>query len=116
MITGDIRMTEGEIYIGGSSLTSDISGIRKVIGYCPQFDALLEDLTGTQMLEMFGLLRGCSRQSIPAMIDQVAKDLNFVEDVKKKIKSYSNGNKRKLSIAIAIIGNPSLIYLGLLCI
>lgn len=112
MITGDIPITNGNVFISGSSLTGRISAARKVIGYCPQFDALLEHLTGADTLGIFGLLRGYRRSNISKMIDQVAKDLKFTDDINKKIHTYSNNNKRKLSTAIAIMGNPLLIYLG----
>ena len=89
-----------------------MSKINKIIGYCPQFDALLDDLTGSETLEIFALLRGVRREHIPVLSKNLANELNFQKHVDKKVRELSGGNKRKLSTAIALIGNPVVIYLG----
>lgn len=43
--------------------------------------------------------------------NRLAAELNFTKHIDKQVKAYSGGNKRKLSTAIALIGNPSVIYL-----
>lgn len=47
MLTGDHRISSGEAYVRGISLKTNMSEVHRIIGYCPQFDALIEDLTGT---------------------------------------------------------------------
>lgn len=112
MLTGDHRISSGEAYVRGISLKNNMPDVHKIIGYCPQFDALIEDLTGTETLELFSLLRGIHPQDIPALSRQLANDLNFTKHVDKRVYEYSGGNKRKLSTAVALIGNPSVVYLG----
>lgn len=111
MITGDISISSGDVFVKGLSLKTNRSEVHRKIGYCPQFDALLEDLTGEQTLEIFGLLRGYQRQDILKMSSELANSLNFTKHIHKQIKNYSGGNKRKLSTAIAIMANPDVIYL-----
>lgn len=111
MITGDTPISSGEVFVKGLCLQSDRTEVYKRIGYCPQFDALLEDLTGEQTLEIFGLLRGYRREDIVKMSVELANNLNFTKHIHKQIKNYSGGNKRKLSTAIAILGKPDVIYL-----
>ncbi|XP_031638222.1 ATP-binding cassette sub-family A member 3-like [Contarinia nasturtii] len=111
MITGDTSISSGDAFINGMNLKKDLDEVHKLIGYCPQFDALLDNLTGTQTLEIFGLLRGYRRKDISAMSDRLAERLNFTKHIDKVIKSYSGGNKRKLSTAIALMGTPSVVYL-----
>lgn len=87
--------------------------VHKIIGYCPQFDALLEDMTGAETLELFALLRGIHPSNIPALSHRLATELNFMKHINKRVEEYSGGNKRKLSTAVALIGNPVLVYLGM---
>ncbi|XP_031638213.1 ATP-binding cassette sub-family A member 3-like [Contarinia nasturtii] len=111
MMTGDTSISSGDVFLSGLSLKTQLAEVQKLIGYCPQFDALLDNLTGTQTLEIFGLLRGYRRKDISAMSARLAESLNFTKHIDKEIKSYSGGNKRKLSTAIALMGNPAVAYL-----
>lgn len=111
MLTGDEKISSGEAWLRGISLKSNMNRVHKAIGYCPQFDALLEDLTGRQTLSMFCLLRGVPRGQVTALMMRLANDLNFLQHLDKNVSEYSGGNKRKLSTAIALIGNPVVIYL-----
>ncbi|XP_069685343.1 phospholipid-transporting ATPase ABCA3-like isoform X4 [Periplaneta americana] len=111
MMTGDVKLSAGEGYVGGLSLKSEMKKVHHLIGYCPQFDAVLEDLTGKETLTMFCLLRGIPRTRSRLIISQLADELLFKEHIDKKVKEYSGGNKRKLSTAVALIGDPPVVYL-----
>lgn len=111
MMTGDERITFGNAYVKGLNLTSEMNEIYKEIGYCPQFDALLDDLTGRETLKIFCLLKGIRKERINQISEELAKSFGFVKHLDKETKAYSGGNKRKLSTAIALIGSPSVIYL-----
>ncbi|XP_061399279.1 phospholipid-transporting ATPase ABCA3-like [Musca vetustissima] len=111
MMTGDERITSGTAYVKGLNLAADVTKIYKEIGYCPQFDALLDDLTGRETLRIFCLLRGVRRDRIEHISQELAKSFGFIKHLDKKTKAYSGGNKRKLSTALAVIGSPSVIYL-----
>lgn len=86
MLTGDETITQGEAWIRGFSLKKEMNQIRKVIGYCPQFDALLLDMTGRETLEMYCLLRGIPTNRIKSISVQLAADLNFLVHIDKKVK------------------------------
>ncbi|XP_061399278.1 phospholipid-transporting ATPase ABCA3-like [Musca vetustissima] len=111
MMTGDERITSGTAYVKGMNLAADVNKIYKEIGYCPQFDALLDDLTGRETLRIFCLLRGVQRDRIDYISLELAKSFGFMKHLDKPTKAYSGGNKRKLSTALAVIGSPSVIYL-----
>uniref|UniRef100_W4VRK6 Putative lipid exporter abca1 n=1 Tax=Corethrella appendiculata TaxID=1370023 RepID=W4VRK6_9DIPT len=111
MLTGDSRMSSGDAWVKGVSLKSKLSEVYKNIGYCPQFDALLDNLTGRETLTIFALLRGIPRVDIEPVITRLSYDLNFKKHIDKQIKECSGGTKRKISTALALLGNPSLIYL-----
>ncbi|KAF2894183.1 hypothetical protein ILUMI_11990 [Ignelater luminosus] len=111
MMTGDIKPSSGDAWINGFNLKSDMREVNKQIGYCPQFDALLDDLTCWETLQIFGLLRGITLKESKILAKKLAKDFDFYEHLYKKVKQLSGGNKRKLSTAVALIGDPLVIYL-----
>lgn len=113
MLTGDEKISGGEAYVRGVSLKSHMPDVHKMIGYCPQFDALIEDLTGAETLDIFARLRGIRSEDIPTISQQLAIDFKFLKHLNKKSGKYSGGNKRKLSTAVAMLGNPVVIFLGL---
>jgi ATP-binding cassette subfamily A (ABC1) protein 3 len=111
MLTGDEIISNGDGFIQNCSIKSQINEVHKKIGYCPQFDALLEDLTGRETMEIFCLLRGIPRSQVKTISNKLANKLDFAEHLDKQIKAYSGGNKRKLSTALALIGDPQVIFL-----
>ncbi|XP_058116458.1 phospholipid-transporting ATPase ABCA3-like [Anopheles ziemanni] len=111
MLTGDENISAGEAWVKGISLKSSLNQVHKVIGYCPQFDALLEDLTGRETMKIFALLRGIPKHEIGHETIRLAGDLNFMKHIDKRVKEYSGGNKRKLSTALALLANPAVVYL-----
>lgn len=112
MVTGDQQISSGEAYVQGIRLKTNVMQVRKIIGYCAQFDALLDNLTGSETLEIFALLRGVRYSDVSILKERLAVELTFQEHINKKIREYSGGNKRKLSSALALIGNPVVLYLG----
>ncbi|XP_058060642.1 phospholipid-transporting ATPase ABCA1-like [Anopheles bellator] len=111
MLSGDETISFGDAWIKGHSLKSELKKVHQHIGYCPQFDALIEDLTGRETLKLFSLLRGVPRANIPALSLHLARQFGFDKHLDKQVKAYSGGNKRKLSTALAMLGNPSVVYL-----
>ncbi|KAJ6635436.1 Phospholipid-transporting ATPase ABCA3 [Pseudolycoriella hygida] len=111
MLTGDETITSGEAWVDGISVKTNMDRVHQRIGYCPQFDALLDDLTGRETLKIFALLRGIPSSEIAAVSNQLAEEFSFTKHLDKRIKAYSGGNKRKLSTALSMLGNPSVIYL-----
>ncbi|KAK9882104.1 hypothetical protein WA026_018947 [Henosepilachna vigintioctopunctata] len=111
MLTGDVKMTYGKAWVKGLSINNQLQEVQKFIGYCPQFDALLDDLTARELLTMFCLLRGIRRAECKYIAEKLANDFDFVQHLDKQVKQLSGGNKRKLSTAIALIGDPPVLYL-----
>lgn len=111
MLTGDENITTGNVYVQGLSMKNDLNEIYKRIGYCPQFDALLDGLTGRQMLRIFSLLRGIPSSQIKHISEDLANLFGFAKHLDKETRHYSGGNKRKLSAAIALMGSPPVAYM-----
>uniref|UniRef100_A0A8C7HAF4 ATP-binding cassette sub-family A member 2 n=1 Tax=Oncorhynchus kisutch TaxID=8019 RepID=A0A8C7HAF4_ONCKI len=111
MLTGDESTTGGEAFIGGNSILRELLRVQQSIGYCPQFDALFEDLTAREHLELYTRLRGIPWKDEQRVVSWALEKLELSKYADKPAGTYSGGNKRKLSTAIALIGYPSLIFL-----
>ncbi|XP_022665838.1 ATP-binding cassette sub-family A member 1-like isoform X2 [Varroa destructor] len=111
MLTGDLLLSGGNAYIQQSDLRTRLREFQGYIGYCPQDNALIDCMTGREMLDLFCALRGLSREQTPAIVDYMIELMNLTPHANKLTRTYSGGNKRKLSIAIAMIGNPRMLYL-----
>ena len=82
-----------------------------VVGYCPQFDAFVPQLTGRENLRLFARLRGVSGEQISLYVTELLRHLTLEGCVDRPAETYSGGNKRKLSVGIALIGNPPIVIL-----
>ncbi|CEO94857.1 hypothetical protein PBRA_003670 [Plasmodiophora brassicae] len=111
MLSGFIAPESGTATVFGSSLSHDVAGVRRSLGYCPQHDTLYAQLTVQEHLEMFGLLKGVPRGSIQEAVKQVVETIGLTEKVKTPSANLSGGQKRKLSIGMALIGDSKLILL-----
>ncbi|KAM3610350.1 uncharacterized protein V6R79_002902 [Siganus canaliculatus] len=111
MLTGDECTTGGEAFISGNSILRDLLRVQQSIGYCPQFDALFDDLTAREHLKLYTRLRGIPWKDHERVVQWALEKLELSKYADKPASTYSGGNKRKLSTAIALIGYPSLIFL-----
>lgn len=111
MITGDTSISSGEIYVCGYNIKKKSREAQRLIGYCPQFDGLIDQLTGRETLTLFARLRGIPENMIADQVNSLSELLLFQIHINKLVKDYSGGNKRKLSTAIALLGNSPVIFL-----
>uniref|UniRef100_A0A8D3CL79 P-type phospholipid transporter n=1 Tax=Scophthalmus maximus TaxID=52904 RepID=A0A8D3CL79_SCOMX len=111
MLTGDTDVSSGEASVAGYSIQSEILDVHQNMGYCPQFDAIDELLTGREHLYLYARLRGVPESEIPRVAEWGIQKLGLTEYAGRCAGTYSGGNKRKLSTAIAMIGCPALVLL-----
>lgn len=84
---------------------------RKVMGVCPQHDVLFDLLTPEEHLDIFYEFKGADKTNKKKEIEQMLHDIG-VDDKKKNLAyQLSGGNKRKLSVAIALCGNSKFVLL-----
>lgn len=81
------------------------------IGYMAQSDALYETLTARENLMFFGQMRGLSKQQLKAEIEHVSTVVDLNQYLNQPVQGYSGGMKRRLSLAIALLGEPQLLVL-----
>ncbi|KAM6948363.1 retinal-specific phospholipid-transporting ATPase ABCA4 [Aplochiton taeniatus] len=111
MLTGDTDVSSGEANIAGYSILSEILDVHQNMGYCPQFDAIDDLLTGREHLYLYARLRGVPEGEIGRVAEWGIQKLGLTEYAGCCAGTYSGGNKRKLSTAIAMIGCPALVLL-----
>eukprot|EP00923_Selenidium_pygospionis_P012148 GHVN01020655.1.p1 GENE.GHVN01020655.1~~GHVN01020655.1.p1 ORF type:complete len:1854 (-),score=254.09 GHVN01020655.1:1150-6147(-) len=103
--------SRGEAVVGGTSLKGDYVEFRRGVGYCPQFDALADYLTGMNHLYLFSRLNLVPDSAVPRLADKLGDILAISRYLSRETRSYSGGNKRKLSISIAMMGRPAVMFL-----
>ena len=88
-----------------------MSYFRKKIGICPQYDVLFNNLSVEEHLELFCEFKSVEKSQIPHEIDTIIKSVDLLEKRNSKASDLSGGQKRKLSIGLAMIGGSSIIIL-----
>uniref|UniRef100_A0A8C4JVZ9 ATP binding cassette subfamily A member 4 n=1 Tax=Dromaius novaehollandiae TaxID=8790 RepID=A0A8C4JVZ9_DRONO len=111
MLTGDTDVTSGDAVVAGNSILTHISNVHQNMGYCPQFDAIDDLLTGREHLYLYARLRGVPAEEIKRVAEWGIQKLGLPTYADQLAGTYSGGNKRKLSAAIALIGCPPLVLL-----
>ena len=98
--------------IGEEDITSNQSAAFQQLGYCPQFDAVWQRVTVKEHLEVYAAIRGVPADKISALVEGYMTGLRIKEHEKKYAKDCSGGTKRKLSYAMAMLGDPKIVLLG----
>jgi ATP-binding cassette subfamily A (ABC1) protein 3 len=111
MLAGEVTSTSGDAYLNGMKISENLNQVRKSLGYCPQFDALLENLTVREQLELYYDMKGLPMNIRDRLIDDKIQELNLLKYERILSGTLSGGNKRKLSVACAMIGDPSILFL-----
>eukprot|EP01107_Rhizomastix_libera_P015006 TRINITY_DN5198_c0_g1_i2.p1 TRINITY_DN5198_c0_g1~~TRINITY_DN5198_c0_g1_i2.p1 ORF type:complete len:595 (-),score=183.73 TRINITY_DN5198_c0_g1_i2:21-1805(-) len=111
MLTHDIEPTSGSALISGFDVLSEYKQMSSLVGYCPQFDPLLDKLTGKEHLRLFGRLKGIPEEKLEKACDQLLLHTGMKRWGDNLTETYSGGTKRKLSLAIALIGCPEVVFL-----
>ncbi|KAK4485446.1 hypothetical protein RD792_008087, partial [Penstemon davidsonii] len=111
MLSGEERPSDGTAYIFGQDIKSNPKAARRHIGYCPQFDALLEFVTVREHLDLYARIKGVEEYELEHVVTEKMVEFDLLKYADKPSYALSGGNKRKLSVAIAMIGDPPLVIL-----
>ncbi|KAJ3687005.1 hypothetical protein LUZ61_016169 [Rhynchospora tenuis] len=111
MLTGFSSPTSGTAYIGGMDIRTDMNMIYYSMGVCPQHDLLWETLTAREHLSFYGKLKNLKDEELNQAIEETLKSVNLLGVIDKQAGQYSGGMKRRLSVAISLIGDPQVVYL-----
>ncbi|XP_057868703.2 ABC transporter A family member 7 [Cryptomeria japonica] len=113
MMIGLSAPTSGTAYIQGMDIRTDMDKIYTSMGVCPQHDLIWETLSGREHLLFYGRLKNLKGAPLRIAVEESLKSVDLfnggVGD--KQVGKYSGGMKRRLSVAISLIGDPQVVYM-----
>ncbi|KAK8767781.1 hypothetical protein V5799_005440 [Amblyomma americanum] len=111
LLTGLSEGSSGDVYLDSLSLSRTPKEYASKLGYCPDALGLPDHLTGREIIELFCVLRGFCLDDTKAMVKNLLRIMELSSVANDITRSYTPGDKRKLCIALAIAGLPSVILL-----
>lgn len=111
LVAGQDVPTSGDVIVSGHSLLHDLSGVQSCVGVCPQFDVLYAELSAIEHLRLYAALRGLQGAALNAEVAWLVEHLDLSLFAHKPAGVLSGGNRRKLSVAIALVRSPKVLVL-----
>lgn len=111
MLTCLSKPTSGEAFVSGHSTASESAQVKRIVGISPQDTAVAGNLTVRENLRLIAGIYGFSRERTAQRIDDMTRLFRLEEVLDSRAKTLSGGWKRKLSIAMALISEPEVLFL-----
>lgn len=111
MLSTITQPTSGDALLNGKSIVTEADQVKKFIAVSPQETAIAPNLTVRENLELMAGLYGFDKQTVKQKTDQMIQRFSLQPYEKSKSKTLSGGWKRKLSIAMALISDPKILFL-----
>eukprot|EP00794_Sanderia_malayensis_P008046 gene8046-8908_t len=111
VLTGLYPPTKGTAVVYGSDIRTDIEGVRKGLGICPQHNVLFDHLTVEEHMWFYAQLKGMPKEDIKEEIEKFIVDVGLPKKRHELSRNLSGGMKRKLSVALAFIADSKTVIL-----
>ena len=111
ILCGLLKPSSGEASICGYDVQKDTSKVKELLGVCIQETAIYPYLTGAENIELFGNLHTMDKSTLKTRQRMLLNKMGLSEDAKRKAAKYSGGMKRRLSLILALIHDPQVIFL-----
>ncbi|GJD05687.1 ABC transporter A family member 8 [Galdieria sulphuraria] len=111
IVVGQLQADRGKVIIDGFDLKRERKHILSRLGICPQFDILWSDLTGKEHLYFYCRLRGIIGKECEKEVESSLASVQLESAANRVVKKYSGGMRRRLSVAVSLIGFPSVVLL-----
>ncbi len=106
-----LKPDHGDVIIGGYSIHGNAGKVRSLLGVCPQELALYQDLSALDNMIFFGRMVGLKGKEARAQAVAHLELMGLAERARDKVANYSGGMKRRVNLAIALMGSPELLFL-----
>ncbi len=110
ILCGLLKPTSGFALVGGHDVQKENAKVKELIGVCPQETAICPYLTGEENVELFGNLYALDKNMLKARRDMLLGKMGLTQDAKRRVEKYSGGMKRRLSLILALIHDPQIIF------
>jgi ABC-2 type transport system ATP-binding protein len=111
MLSTLLQPTSGDAWVNGHSVRSAPMQVRESIGVVPQELALYENLSARENLRFWGEMRGLRGQALADDIQRMLELTGLSERASERVSTYSGGMKRRLNLAVGLLGSPPLVLL-----
>ena len=111
MLCGLARPTSGDAFLAGHSVVSETAAVKRVFGVSPQETAVAPGLTALENLRLMAGVHGFSKEKQNERIDELAAAFDLGGVLGKRAGRLSGGWQRRLSLAMALIGEPEILFL-----
>jgi ABC-2 type transport system ATP-binding protein len=111
MLTGLLRPTSGDALIEGVRLSADLLGVKRRIGVVTEELPLYERLTGEEHLLFAARMHGLERSEARRRSEELLEFLSLADERGKLVVDYSQGMRKKLALACALVHGPSVLFL-----
>lgn len=111
MLTCLSEPTAGEAFVKGHNVISDKAAVKSIVGISPQDTAIAENLTVRENLVFMSRIHGFDKEKTGKRVKEMTEMFGLGEVLDSRAKTLSGGWKRKLSIAMALVGEPELLFL-----
>ena len=111
MMTGLLRPDGGDVLVGGLDVWQDPPAAKAIMGVVPAEVRLFERLSGEELLEYAGRLRGLPAGEARSRAGQLLEVLDLATDAKRLVADYSTGMRKKAALGCALIHNPAVLFL-----
>ncbi len=101
----------GEVQVAGHDIAREADAVRAVIGVTGQFSAVDSLFTGEENLRLMADLRHLGKQAGRQRVQELLERFDLVEAAGKPVSTYSGGMRRRLDLAMTLIGDPRIIFL-----
>src|SRR5499427_6339 len=111
VLTTLMKADGGTVRVAGHDIATETKAVRAVIGVTGQFAAVDELLTGQENLQLIADLKRVGSGEGRRVITELLERFDLVESAQKLVSTYSGGMRRKLDLAMTLVGNPQIIFL-----
>ncbi|XP_052522361.1 retinal-specific phospholipid-transporting ATPase ABCA4 isoform X3 [Tympanuchus pallidicinctus] len=111
IVTGLFPPTSGTVLIGGLDIQTHMDSIRQKLGMCPQHNILFNHLTVAEHILFYSQLKGRSRDEAEQELETMLEDMGLTHKRNEEAQNLSGGMQRKLSVAIAFVGEAKVVVL-----
>lgn len=111
MLTGLAKPDGGEAFVMGHSITKELAEVKKVVNVSPQETSVAPNLTVKENLDFIAGIYGISKEAAEKRTQDMIERFHLEEVADSKAKTLSGGWQRKLSIAMALITEPEVLFL-----